>query len=135
MIMTAMSAVRGASAHVEYEFACHRHRQFFVDVLRAHHLTTSAQQTRIGRKFVAVVAGTHTEAYATHLRERTCMGCAFEQSGPRCWAWAEQALRALIVSQQARRLAAHMFQDDVCRRLELVAEEYEEQARGGCGRC
>jgi hypothetical protein len=81
---------------VKFQLTCQRHRVMFLSILRQEGVRDTAEMEGIRLRLVALVARTYPAGFLKHLEERHCMGCAFEESGPTCWAWVTEALPAVI---------------------------------------
>jgi hypothetical protein len=83
----------------ELRISCYRHRKRFHEILTQEGFSRFKGSTvhgeRFRRVFIRAVMKNYPEGYIRHIRERICLGCAFEASGPRCYEWAEQAVRAI----------------------------------------
>ena len=81
---------------LQFRLTCSRHRAMFIEVLQREGVSDDAEMERLRRRLVALVMTTYPAGYLHHIAEASCMGCAFEQSGPMCWEWVMEALLALI---------------------------------------
>lgn len=81
---------------LEFRLTCPRHRAMYVEVLRREGVSDEAEMERLRRRLVALVISTYPAGYLHHIAEGSCMGCAFEQSGPQCWEWVMEAVLSLI---------------------------------------
>lgn len=81
---------------LKFRLTCRRHRATFIEILEREGVSDEVEKERLRRGFAALVMKTYPAGYLHHIAEASCMGCAFEQSGPQCWAWAVEALVALI---------------------------------------
>ena len=81
---------------VQFRLTCPRHRAMFIDIVKREGVSDTADMERLRRRLAALVMTTYPGGYLHHIAEASCMGCAFEQSGPQCWAWVVDALLALI---------------------------------------
>lgn len=81
---------------LRFRLTCRRHRTTFIEILQREGVCDEAEVERLGLGFAALVMKTYPAGYLHHIAEASCMGCAFEQSGAQCWAWAVEALVALI---------------------------------------
>ena len=81
---------------VELRLSCYRHRARFKQILEKENFPKyRGGGERFRRVFIKAVMQNYPEGFLRHLEEGTCIGCAFEKSGPRCYQWAEDALRAI----------------------------------------
>jgi hypothetical protein len=81
---------------VKFRLTCPRHRGIFLKILHQEGVDDAAEMERIRLRLVALVMRVYPAAFLQHIEDKTCMGCAFEESGPTCWAWVTEALLALI---------------------------------------
>ena len=83
-------------ARLQFRLTCPRHRAMYIEVLQREGVSDEAEMERLRRRLVALVMSTYPSGYLHHIAEASCMGCAFEQSGPNCWEWLLEAVAALI---------------------------------------
>jgi hypothetical protein len=81
---------------VKFRLTCPRHRIMFLKILHQEGVRDTGEMERIRLRLVVAVRRAYPAGFLKHLEESSCMGCAFEESGPACWAWVMEALPAVI---------------------------------------
>jgi hypothetical protein len=100
---------------VELRLSCYRHRARFKEILEQENFAKyRGGGERFRRVFIKAVMRNYPEGFLRHLEEATCIGCAFEKSGPRCYQWAEDALRAICRGKPVpQRIVKHWTEQGV----------------------
>ena len=83
------------AAKISFHLTCIRHRREFCRVLAEEGVASGDKGERLRHCFAVAIMRAYPEDYVRHIEEQSCMGCTFEEAGPRSRDWAYAALRAL----------------------------------------
>ena len=81
---------------LQFKLTCPRHRLEYIDIMQRNGVLDPMEMERLRLRFVSLVSKTYPAGYFDHIEDQSCMGCAFEESGPACRQWAIDALTSLI---------------------------------------
>jgi hypothetical protein len=82
---------------LQFKLTCPRHRLEYIGIMQRNGVRDPMEMERLRLRFVSLVSKTYPAGYFDHIKDQSCMGCAFEESGPACRQWAIDALTALIL--------------------------------------